>query len=422
MINRKPLKFFQSFAGGKLFKPLYENYSFANIVPTISYLLTGKQTGPLLAVDCFGRGYPTPRKIVLIIIDAFGFSAWERAQKKVKALDRITGGARVTPISALFPSTTAAAITTLNTGVLPSRHALFEWFLYLKEYGEIIQSLPFSTIGKNSYQDDLAAKGFSPENLINRSETTFQKLNSAGVPSFTFVPKSYINSSYNRIAQVGSRPYAFRTLAEGLVNLKNLLKTTQVKSYFNFYWDKVDSISHQYGPDSDQSAAEAASFWQTFDYVFSDYKKDPETLFIFSADHGQIKTNPGEAIYLNREVPRIDRCLKVTPAGKPIYSTGYCRDVFLHVREDKLQYLLDLLQRILQGKALVIRTKTALAEGLFGPPPYSLTFLNRLGNLLILPYAGQTVWWYEKDVMEVKFIGSHGGLSPEEMISVLAVA
>jgi hypothetical protein len=53
--------------------------------------------------------------------------------------------------------------------------------------------------------------------------------------------------------------------------------------------------------------------------------------------------------------------------------------------------------------------------GFFGRQPPSHAFLERVGNLVILPYRGETVWWYEKDRFEQRFYGHHGGLTPQEM-------
>jgi hypothetical protein len=39
--------------------------------------------------------------------------------------------------------------------------------------------------------------------------------------------------------------------------------------------------------------------------------------------------------------------------------------------------------------------------------------LSRLGNLVILPYEQESVWWYEKG-FEQKHYGHHGGLTPQE--------
>jgi hypothetical protein len=41
--------------------------------------------------------------------------------------------------------------------------------------------------------------------------------------------------------------------------------------------------------------------------------------------------------------------------------------------------------------------------------------MSRVGNLVILPYDGETVWWYDPGRFEQKFYGHHGGLTPGEM-------
>lgn len=410
MIDREPLKLFRTFAEGKLVKPFYDNYSFANIMPTVFYLLTGEKYAPLLDVSLFGGRYPKPKKVVLILLDGFGFFDWEKLPRRKE---------RVVPLCALFPSTTAAAITSLNYGVLPSAHALFEWFLYLREYGQVIQTLPFASLGDKSYQDDLLDKGWAPRQLVATRETIYEKLAEKKVASFVFVPKAYSHSSYNQIAQKGSDLQPFATLAEGLVNLKNALGKAEGKSYFYLYWDKIDSAKHHYGPDASHATTEAAAFWLTFDYVFSGFDRR-ETLFLFTADHGQIESDPKEAYYLNLEIPQIVDFLGRDKEGRLIYPTGSPRDVFLHVREERTGSLASLLEERLAGRAKVMLVKEALSFGLFGPPSSSRKFLERLGQIVILPYPGETVWWYEKDVMGVALIGQHGGLSPQELTSFLA--
>ena len=61
------------------------------------------------------------------------------------------------------------------------------------------------------------------------------------------------------------------------------------------------------------------------------------------------------------------------------------------------------------------KTADLIAAGFFGPLPPAPVFLARVGNLVILPLAGEAVFWYEKDRFEQKFWGHHGGLTPEEM-------
>jgi hypothetical protein len=89
--------------------------------------------------------------------------------------------------------------------------------------------------------------------------------------------------------------------------------------------------------------------------------------------------------------------------------------MFLHVREDSLSSLSLILKGKLAGRAEMYETQKLIKDGFFGPT-ISPEFNSRVGNLVILPYAGESVWWYQQGVFEQKHIGHHGGLTPEEMI------
>jgi len=52
------------------------------------------------------------------------------------------------PIRSVFPSTTAAAISTINSGLSPIEHGLQEWYLYFQELNAILESLPFEPVFK----------------------------------------------------------------------------------------------------------------------------------------------------------------------------------------------------------------------------------------------------------------------------------
>jgi hypothetical protein len=114
MINDGPLALFPRLSDG-LLKPLYADYAFANIPNTIEHLLTGARRGPLLPPDCFGGAYPRPQKVVLFFIDSFGWQFWQQHGSRFKTMRRVVDHGTLTPISALFPSTTAASVSTMNS-------------------------------------------------------------------------------------------------------------------------------------------------------------------------------------------------------------------------------------------------------------------------------------------------------------------
>jgi hypothetical protein len=107
--------------------------------------------------------------------------------------------------------------------------------------------------------------------------------------------------------------------------------------------------------------------------------------------------------------------------GNPIMPTGGPRDIFLHVKEEKLQETKAWLMAKLGDKAQIVETAQAVQEGLFGVGGASEEFLERAGNLLILPCGGETVW-FEQFTTRITFLGQHGGLCEEEMLVPFSVS
>jgi predicted AlkP superfamily pyrophosphatase or phosphodiesterase len=403
--------------GKGLLKPIYEDYSFGNIPNTIEHLLTGKQPGPLLPPDCFGGEYPSPQKIVLFFIDSFGWSFWRRHGARYRTTRKVMSKGVLTPISALFPSTTAASVSTLNYGVPPARHALYEWNIYIPAYGEVIQSLPFSTLGPRR-PDSCLEKGFDPEQLVAVSETFHQRLGRSGVRSIQFVHRSFSDCVYNARAQAGAEIIRHSTLAESLVQLRDALTAIRDKAWLNFYWGGIDAIGHLYGPGSRCHEAEIASFWLAFDEIFHNVNS-PDTLYLFTADHGHSYCDARKTIHINERAPEIVEHIQTSPSGAFIYPNGSPRDVFLHLKPERRREALALLHRHFDGDALVMTMEEALEQGLFGPDPVCEEMRRRMGDALLLPYPGRFVWWREPGVLENHYSGNHGGLSAEELITVV---
>lgn len=416
MINEAPLAKFESLAEG-LIKPLYADYAFGTIPCTIEFLLTRSKRGALLPPECFGGAYPQPQKIVLVFVDSFGWQFWQEYHRRFRTTARVVDEGTLTPISALFPSTTAASVATLNLGALPSLHSLYEWNIYIPAYGEVIQSLAFSPLGQPS-ADSCLEKGYDPAALVTVRETIHQRLAAKGVRSIQFAHRSYAYSAFNRIASAGAKMVRHSTLAEALVQLKEALLAVDGKALLGFYWAAIDSTAHVYGPGSPHHAAEIASFWRTFDEVLSDIDS-PDTLYLFTADHGHVYADARQTVYLNERWPELAEALSLSPTGNLIYPNGSPRDVFLHLRPERRDWALDLLRKELADIAHVMPVDAALVQGLFGPQPVCEELRRRLGDILILPRLGHFVWWREPGVMENRFHGHHGGLAPEEVITAI---
>ncbi len=417
MINEQSLTCFEPLSEA-LLKPVYKDYSFGNVPNTVHFLLTGERLGTLLPADCFGGEYPKPRNIVLFLLDAFGWQCWKRYGERFAATRKIMNEGVLTPISALFPSTTSASVSTMNLGVLPAQHALYEWGIYIPEYGEVIQSLPFTPLG--THQRELCREyGYDLSKLLSVSETVYQRLARHGVTSMQFLKQELIGSSYNSLVSDGAQLTPHVTLAEGLMQVRQALEAAKGKNYLYFYWPSVDTIGHKYGPASAFHASEAEAYWQTFESILGGLKH-PDTLFLFLADHDQVQGNRDDTIYINEQLPQLNGILPVSPTGNTIWPNGSPRDLFLHVVPERREETLSLLRETYSELAEILTVEEAIALGLFGPASISEVLRPRLGDILVLPHDGEFIFWRERDVMENQSNGHHGGLAASELITAFA--
>jgi hypothetical protein len=355
--------------------------------------------------------------VVLFLVDGFGWQFFERFQD-APFLKRIARDGTVEKLTSQFPSTTAAHLTTIHTGLPVGVSGIYEWFIYEPALDEIIAPLLFSFSGARERETLRTAK-IDPSMIFPRG-TFYSELKQMGVAPYVFGIRDYTPSTFSKAVASGAKLLRFITLPEALVNLGLLLEKQDKPTYFHLYFDRIDTISHEYGPGAQQTEAEVQSFLLFMEHYFEQVFQGKRVLFLMTADHGQVDVNPKTTIYLNtdRRFRGVERFIKTNHDGQLLVPAGSARDMFLHVKNDLLDEAQTFLSRHLEGKADVVKVAALTEAGYFGIE-ISPRFRERVGNLVILPYAHETVWWYEKDRFEQRFYGHHGGLTPEEMETVL---
>lgn len=143
MINANSLKALKKAQWTPHFiKPLYDSYSFALIPQTVSKLLSGKGDTHL-PVDTVGGSWKKYDTVVLFFIDGFGWEFFDAYAHKYPFLDRFSKEGVASKISSQFPSTTAAHVTTINSGLEVGQTGIYEWFYYEPIVDEMISPLIF---------------------------------------------------------------------------------------------------------------------------------------------------------------------------------------------------------------------------------------------------------------------------------------
>lgn len=356
--------------------------------------------------------------IVLFLVDGFGWRFFERFQD-MPFLKRIATQGSVEKLTSQFPSTTAAHLTTIHTGLPVGASGIYEWYFYEPQLDQVIAPLLFSYSGTKE-RDTLKPSGISPS-LIYPRGNFYPGLKKMGVDSFIFGPWEYTPSTFSNAVMNGTEQRAYRTFPEALVNLGLLLEKQTKPAYVHIYFDKFDSLCHKYGPNSPQAEMEIEAFLLTMEHSIGRiFKGGKRVLFLMTADHGEVEVDPQTTMFLNTN-PRFagfERFIQTNRKGQYLIPAGSARDMFLHIKDDVLEEAQEFLSTRLEGKADVVKVDALIKDGYFGPE-ISQRFRERVGNLVVLPYRYESVWWYEKNRFEQLFYGHHGGLTPQEMETVL---
>lgn len=418
MLNQESVAAVEAARFGDAFvAPIYDGYGFAALPATLERILTG--TGapglPEAALAGLAAHYET---VVLVFVDALGWRFFEPLSETHPFVARFMNDGVVSRLTTMFPSTTTAHISTIHSGQQPGVTGLFEWFMYETTLDQVIAPLLFSWAGERG-REGLEKAKVDPATLYPTT-TLYQRLATAGVTSTVYQPASYADSAFSRSVCAGAKRIPYRTLAEALVILGERLRRKRGPAYHMLYVDTVDQIAHLHGPDAPHTAAEIAAVLGSLERQLHPALSQlgRPALLLLTADHGQIATNHRRVLLLNRLAPELVSALRRGADGKPLVPVGSSRDFFLYLEPDQVAPWHTRLRDLLDGRAEVYTTEELVAAGMFGPV-VTPRLRERLGDLVILPYATETVWWDDKR-FPLRHKGMHGGLSPAEAHTQLA--
>lgn len=411
MINKESILAVDNSVFSKGFrKPLYESYCFAKIPDTIAYLLTGKQKERALPEGCYlDEEYEA---VILLFIDAFGWRFWQQFTEH-PLIQRFEEQGIVSKITSQFPSTTAAHVTTIHTGLTPAESGIYEWYQYEPKVGRVIAPLLFSYAGDDIHESLLATK-IDPHEIFP-FESFYERLHKEDIDSFLFHEAHINQSSYSQAVTKKAHLLGYLSLQQGLRSLSELQDQQKSKKTYSFlYHSHIDFIGHRKGI---ESSAFRNSILYCLDHIEKELipsleKSGKKTALLITADHAMVSISPHKTLYINKALPHLKDSLQIQdPAGS-------CRDLFLKIKEGERDAIITQIRDVVEGMAEVWKIEDLIDQGVFGKGPLSQRFRERVGNTVVLPYDHQAVWWLEKHRFEQHFYGSHGGITPQEMETV----
>lgn len=405
MINERSLQVVsQAKLSSGFLKPQYETYCFSQIPSTILSLFGCGEGG--LPKDCIQPG--TYDRVVLLLIDGFGWKFLEKYKDKYPFLKRFYEKGIVSKLTSQFPSTTAAHITTLCSNQIVGEHGIYEWFMYEPLLERVVAPLLYSYAGDKkvgSLDGILSPAEFLPQRFF------FKELQKHDIPCKIFLQETIVNSVYSKWMFDGTERVAYKDWPQAIKLLKENL---ELPGFFYLYFGDFDTEAHHHGVNS--SEVEKA-----LDRCFHELEKlslSSSTALLVTADHGIIDIHPSTTVYLNQKFPTLESKLEKGADGHVLAPAGSCRDFFLHVQPRYLMEVFNELKEGLQDIAWVCLTSELIERGFFGPKGISPQCQKRMADIALITKGSHSIWWYEQGRFEQKLFAMHGGLTPDELETI----
>ena len=380
-------------------RPDYAGGGFLNLVASLVAARGGAPRHATLAA-LPPESIAGAQNLVFLIIDGLGDAAvLARPGSAMHA-------ARRGRLRAVFPSTTASAITTSYTGCSPLEHGLTGWNMLIGDAGCVGSALPFKVRGHDA---SLATRGVTPAALF-RSPSLFDAI---ADEAFVVSWNAILESAYNRHHCSRATRIAYASL-EGLVDgIERAVKSGDGRKFVYAYWWQFDYVAHRHGVGSPEAEAQYALADAAFARLCARLA-GTDTAIVASADHGFIDSAPPEWLALE-DGPGLSALLAYPLCGER-------RIAWCHVQPGRAAEFSRRARDWLGARADVVPSRTLVDEGFLGPGEAHPRLHERIGDVAILMRGRNTL----KDQVagEARFlhIGNHGGTSADEMNIPLLVA
>lgn len=316
----------------ELIKPNFKK-NIINISATLSEYLgnkTEKSTLPLLK-EYLKDDY---KNIVFIIFDGLGMNPIninldDNSFIKSNIKDVLTS---------TFPSTTTSATTTLLTGKYPLEHGFLGWSLYFEELNRAVDIY----LSSDSYTEE----NIDPNFISERFDLSPYYKEAITDYTINKVVPSYWHDG------IEDNRYVFFEPEEMFDYIKEVI-SKDGKQFVYAYCPQPDYSMHKEGV----SSSEAKEVINKIDELLENIvRESKDTLFIVTADHGQVDIDGYVEFYKDEE---INDLLKWPPTLEP-------RAASFKVKEGKKEQFKKLFEERYGTDFVLFETDKLLKEGYFG--------------------------------------------------------
>ena len=400
--------------------PDYDGGGLANVPSTVLAALGAREERDLPPLRELDRTLVDGvRQVLVVLADGLGYAQLERLCADgstpflASLLDRARRRERAQLIAAtsVFPSTTAASITTMHTGRTPQEHGNLAYFLWMEEFGQVTQMLRWgqATARRGSYFDDPTLDPVRYR-LVS---SIHARLRDRGARSYVIEPEAFRHEAMTRMHAAEAEYLGYvlpSTMGARIAQLLDQRPWRSARAYIYAYWAGVDTAGHIFGPRSSEHGFEAAVLDRALERALSPDRGGGDTLVMLTADHGHAQIDPERLIDLEAD-SELRSLLRHPLAGEP-------RLVFVHT--DQRDAVRGYLNERWPGVFTYLDRDDAIAAGFFGRGDASAA-RRRVGDLCGLIRDERAAALVRVDGQIPLHRGAHGGMTADEMrVPILA--
>ncbi|WP_394686113.1 alkaline phosphatase family protein [uncultured Microbacterium sp.] len=355
--------------------------------PPRSRSLTGVVEQSIAALTGESEWFAPARSAIVFLIDGLGSHNLAARRGHARFLGAV--GGRKDIARTVFPSTTAAALSSLLTGTDPGVHGIVG-------YRARIPGTDTAPNQLHGWETD----GLDPHTW-QRSEPLFARRSAAGRPSFVVSRPSYTGTGFTEATLRGAEFFPSDDLDER-VRLAADLAARHPGSITYLYAPELDTAGHRDGWESDRwtDALERvdAAARRLADAI------DAHTGVLVTADHGMVDVPAHKHVLLREGDPRLDGVALL--GGEP-------RMLHLYTKEGRADAVASLWRESEAARAWVMTRDEAVAADLFGAVDDDVR--PRIGDVLVAA-RGRFAYYddREADKRPQRMVGQHGSLTDEE--------
>jgi hypothetical protein len=340
--------------------------------------------------------------LVFVLLDGLGMNVVRRLPPEAFLVRTLQA-----ELTAIAPSTTACALTTIATADYPGRHGVTGWFTHLPEFELTMTTLPFVERFTNK---PLAERGIKPEDVLPLP--AFQSRMSRD--SLTLLPYVITHTTYANYSRGYTPGHGYASAHHAVDITIEHVKVATRPTYTHLYLPDVDAKCHHVGVNHPDVVSLVMQLDAEMARLSAALKG--RARIVITADHGLIDVPREKQTLLQSDDPLL-QLLAVPPSGD-------ARMPVFHVKAGRHEQFVDAFNRRFGDGIILLDIDSADRLRLFCPPaPLADHAKRRFGDFVGIAHKPATLAFHPpgKPIGHL-YLALHAGLSPQEMQVPLMVA